>query len=270
MKTDESLTFDYLNPDFSILGQKNIAFVTIPPEHAFYLKHRVVHWFNQINNSFDPENNFESMNLNRYMIGHSKTVIASYGTRNSAGNVKFNYDKNNKFMNFTFEDNRKLYANYNNFPKSAHLFEVSFHTNDIDEIIEYRISRLFDLEEYVTDRITELSLDDIRISYIFDVNGNKKQDLIKVYDDDSSDIMISYPKNEKQLTEFEDFFHEHFQTILNSLPTFFELYPQFEMTSIKGSQRFEAFYLKFKELYQLGIFNEGFEDNMNVIEMASV
>lgn len=269
MKTDESLVFDYLKPDFSILGIKKMGFVEIKPEQAFYLKHRVIHWLNQINNSFDPENNFETMRLERYLIGSSKNVVVSYGTRNTAGNIRFNYDRNNNFINFSFEENKKLYRNYEKFPKSSFFFEIDFKTNNKDEIVKYCISRSFD--DYDGNGYNEKYIDDMKISYIFNVNGQREQDIIRVYDnEDSNDIIIDYIKENKQDTNFEDFFHEYFDIISKNISVFLEMYPQFSLNTLKGTANFESFYLKFKELYELTTFDDRFKDNIKVIEMLSL
>lgn len=268
MKTDESLVFDYLNPDFSILGVKKMAFVDIKPEQSFYLKHRVIHWINQVNNSIDPENNFETMRLKRYLIGNSKTVVVSYGTRNTAGNLRFNYDGNNNFINFSFEENKKLYKNDEKFPKSSSLFEIDFKTDNKDEIVKYRISRSFD--DYDGNGYNGNYIDDLKISYIFNVNGKREQDIIRVYgDEDSNNIIIDYVED-KQNTNFEDFFHEYFDIISRNVVVFLEMYPQFSLNTLKGASNFEHFYLKFKELYELNTFDDRFKDNIKVIEMLSV
>lgn len=63
MKTDETVVFDYLKPDFSILKGRRLIMVEIQPEYAFYLRHRVIHWLNQINDSFDPKLTLMSLKL---------------------------------------------------------------------------------------------------------------------------------------------------------------------------------------------------------------
>lgn len=197
MKTDESLVFDYLNPDFSILGIKKMAFVEIKPEQAFYLKHRVIHWLNKINNSIDPENNFETMRLERYLIGSSKTVVVAYGTRNTAGNLRFNYDGNNNFINFSFEENKKLYKNDEKFPKSSSLFEIDFKTDNKDEIVKYRISRSFD--DYDGNGYNGNYIDDLKISYIFNVNGKREQEEFMVMRIQITSLLTMWKINKIQI-----------------------------------------------------------------------
>lgn len=76
MKTDETVVFDYLKPDFSILKGRRLIMVEIQPEYAFYLRHRVIHWLNQINDSFDPKTNFDVIKINRYMVtGSGKAIV---------------------------------------------------------------------------------------------------------------------------------------------------------------------------------------------------
>lgn len=263
MKTDESVTFDYLNPDFTILKKRKLVFVTMQPQHQFYLKHRIIHWFNEINEVCDEKHNFDSIHLNRYMVGHTGNVVSTYSIGKRAGNLYFNYSQQHEFISVSLSANHVLYENNKKFPNTHHLFQLNFTTDHDYEVRNYKIERSIDL--------SKMSTDDFIVSYEFDINGNKNRDFLVLYDMHSTEeLVIDDTVTADSSDLFDDFFNQHISTILQSLPTFLELYPQFGIKLIDNANNFKSFYNSLKELYRMGAFNHGFEDNLNVVKMVSI
>lgn len=266
MKTDETVVFDYLKPDFSILKDRRVVMVNIQPEYQFYFKHRIIHWLNQLNEHCEPDVNFENITFNRYMVGHTGTVTAVYGIGNRAGNIYFNYDHNTdykEFVNVSFSVHEGLYKNNKKFPNTSHLFNASFTADKNYEMVQYEIERSIDM--------TDRSIDDFLFYYKYKNDGTKLSTRLIMYDFvNSEELIIKDDECMNSDNGFDDFFNNIIVTILKSFPTFLELYPQLDVSQINDNTSFEKFSENMKKLYADGIFDVGLEDNLSLIRMMTI
>jgi hypothetical protein len=262
MKTDETVTFDYLNPDFSILKDRRIVMVKLQPEYQFYFKHRIVHWFNQINQSFDSETNFDAVRIERYMVGDNGTAIVVYGFQNLAGNLRFNYDKLGNFKNISFSTEVGIYNNRVKFPATSQFFTVDADINAHNDMLDYDVERSIDM--------TDTSYDDFMVRYSFTADGQKTKDLLVLYDYKSNNEDMVFKADVESIDNFDEFFNKNINVILQSLETFIDLYPQFSIRNVDSNETLELFYTEMKKLYKTGVFDSGLDENLTIIKMMAI
>jgi hypothetical protein len=262
METDKTVTFDYLRPDFSILKGRKFVFVDLQPEYQFYLKHRIIHWLNSINNSYDSSLNFDAIKLDRHMVGSSKAVIANYGLWNRAGSITMEYTKQGEFESFNFTATESVFRNEAHFPSSSQYFSIDADMDETDNLKKYTLQRIFDLEG-------EKSFDDVIIRYFFDKNCEKYNEYIMFYQGDELELS-RYNNDRPEDRLFDGFFNHNVYDIFNAINTFLELYPQFEMNCINKNTDFSIFYDKLRQFYNEGLFDNKFEENINVLKMMSI
>jgi hypothetical protein len=262
MKTDETVTFDYLKPDFSILKGRRIVMVNLQPEYQFYFKHRIVHWLNQMNQSFDPETNFDAVKIERYMVGDKGTALIVYGFKNLAGTLHFNYDKLGTFKNISFSTEVGIYNNQLKFPSTSQFFTVTADMNTHNEMLDYVVERSLDM--------SDTSYDDFMVKYSFTADGQKTKDLLILYDYKSKDENMVINAEVESVENFDDFFNKNINVILQSLETFIDMYPQFSMGLVNNNETLDLFYSEMKKMYKDGVFNKGFDENLTIIKMMTI
>jgi hypothetical protein len=259
MKVDESVIFDFLNPDFSCLNDQKVKLVLMKSEHQFYFKHRIIHLFNQFNEKFNPEINFENISLTSCLIGHNFRATSTYGIGKSAGNIQFNYDSYGNFEYITFTAEYGLYDNSLKFPDLAHLIRVDINLDSKNEIKDYLLERNF-----YTDNDDEFTF-----YYYMDSKHNSIRGDIDLSTNDYS-IRTSYETPDDEFCLFNNFLSKNLATIHSAFPIFLEFYPYFEYTQLDTNDKLSHFYFKMKELYDNGIFDDGFDENLNVMKMSLI
>lgn len=262
MKTDETVTFDYLKADFSILNGRKLCMVAMQPEYTFYFRHRIVHWLNQINESFDPETNYDSIKIDRYMVTDSGRAIAVYGFKNIAGNLNFHYDRNRTFKSISFDTCVGIYNNEKKFPTTSRSFTIEADINLQYELLDYDVERSIDL--------SETSYDDFIVRYSFTADGKKTEDLLMLYDYtvNNEDMVIADKTDDFE--GFDEFFNKNIDSILQSVETFLEIYPQFSIRAIDTDETLKIFYAEMKKMYQEGVFDNGLDKNLAIIKMVTI
>lgn len=259
MQVDKSIVFDYLNPNFSVLKEQKVKLVLMKPEHQFYFKHRIVHLFNQFNEKFNPDINFENINLSTCLIGHTFSATATYGIGDSAGNINFHYGPYGNFKSITFNAEYGLYDNSQKFPDVAHLMRIDINLDSSNEIEDYLLERNFYSDND----------DEFTIYYYMDSKHNSIRGDIDLNTNNYS-IRASYETPEEVSCSFNNFFSKHLATIYEAFPVFLELYPYFEYSKLDTDSKLEDFYFKMKDLYVKGVFDNGFEENIHVMKMSSI
>ena len=262
MKTDETVTFDYLKPDFSILKGRRIVMVNLQPEYQFYFKHRIVHWLNQMNQSFDPETSFDAVKIERYMVGDKGTALIVYGFKNLAGTLHFNYDKVGNFKNISFSTEVGIYNNQLKFPSTSQFFTVTADMNTHNEMLDYVVERSLDM--------SDTSYDDFMVKYSFTADGQKTKDLLILYDYKSKDENMIINDEVESVEKFDDFFNININDILKSPEAFVAIYPYFSVTQVNSNETLEVFYKELKEAYNNGVFDAGLPENLHVVKMAGI
>lgn len=265
MKTDETVTFDYLNPDFSILKGRRLVFIAMQPEYTFYFRHRVIHWLNQINESFDPETNFDAVKIDRYMVADNGTTTIVYGIKNLAGNIKFHYDKEHVFKSVSFYTAVGVYNNILKFPETSSFFTVEADINTHNELLDYVVERSLDM--------SDTSYDDFMVKYSFTADGQKTKDLLVLYDYNSINddmVFMAFNTDVNSVKNFDDFFNKNISIILQSLETFIDMYPQFSIEIVNNNETLDLFYSEMKRMYQDGEFNKGLDENLTIIKMITI
>lgn len=259
MTIDYNLTFDYLNPDFSIVKSKGITYAKILPEHVFYFKHRIIHWLNQVNDKFDPSLNFESIQLEKYAINKNRHMMATYTFKNRYGRLTFVY-KNESFLRIEFETEAGCYDN-NNFPNSSHFFALTIPINEENEIDGY----------YLINRTIDIYKDE-QYGFIlrYDFYTNKDKDRLSLFDCLNQESVIIDIDNGFKFSSFDDFFNTNINEILKSPEAFIMIYPYFSITHVNSPETLEIFYKELKESYNKGIFDNGLADNLQVVKMAGI
>lgn len=259
MQVDKSIVFDYLNPDFSSLEEQKVKLVLMKPEHQFYFKHRIIHFFNQFNEKFNPEINFENISLSSCLIGYTFSATATYGIGKSVGNINFHYGPYANFQAITVTAESGLYDNSLKFPDVSHLMRVDINLDSNNEIEDYLLERNFYLDN-----------DDEFIFYHYmDNKNNSLRGEIDLTTNDYS-IRTSYETPDDEFCLFNNFLSKNLATIHSAFPVFLEFYPYFEYTKLDTNDKLSHFYFKMKELYDNGIFDDGFDENLNVMKMSLI
>jgi hypothetical protein len=264
MTINESVTFDYLKPDFSILKDKRRTDADMLPEHIFYFKHRIIHWLNQVNEKNDPTINFENIKIDQYVIGKNKQVNAKYKLKDSDGHIIFlyDYDDNNNFIEVDLElEIKQGVFDHLNFPNSSHFFDLQFALDEENELDGYFINRPIDV--YKNDALGYL------IRYVFYKDAQKK-DHLALFDCVNQESLILDIDNGFELSEFDDFFNVHINDILKSSEAFVTMYPYFSVKQVNSNETLEVFYKELKEAYNKGIFDTGLSENLHVVKMAGI
>jgi hypothetical protein len=262
MKTDETVTFDYLNPDFSILKGRRLVMVAMQPEYTFYFRHRVIHWLNQINESFDPETNFDIIKIERYMVTDSGAAKVVFGFKNRAGSIDFCYDRDKAFKNIDFHTEVGIYNNKTKFPETSHFFTVDADINIHNEMLDYSVERSIDM--------SDTSYDDFMVRYSFTAEGRKMKDLLVLYDYKSNNEDMVFEDNVQGMEQFDEFFNKNINVILQSIETFIDMYPQFSIDLVNNNEKLDLFYMEMKKMYEDGTFNEGLDENLTIIKMMTI
>lgn len=264
MTINASVTFDYLKPDFSILKDKRRTDAVMLPEHSFYFKHRIIHWFNKVNEKIDPTINFENIKIDQYVIGKNKQANAKYKLKDIDGHIIFlyDYDDNNNFLEVDLEFEIKAgIFDHLNFPNSSHFFDLQFALDEKNEIDCYFINRSIDV--YKNDALGYL------IRYVF-YNDSQKKDHLALFDCVNQESLILNIDNGFEFSEFDDFFNVHINDILKSPEAFVTIYPYFSVTQINSNETLEIFYKELKEAYNNGVFDTGLPENLHVVKMAGI
>ena len=262
MKTDETVVFDYLNPDFSILKGRRFVMVAMQPEYTFYFRHRVIHWLNQINESFDPETNFDIIKIERYMVTDSGKAVVVFGFKDNAGSLDFYYDKDSVFKNIQLHTKAGMYENKKKFPATSNFFTVEADINTQGELLDYDVERAIDM--------SDTSYDDFMIRYSFTAEGRKMKDLLVLYDYKSNNEDMVFEDNVQGMEKFDEFFNKNINVILQSLETFIDMYPQFSVNVVNNNETLDLFYMEMKKLYEDGAFNDGLDENLTIIQMMTI
>lgn len=262
MKTDEDVKFDYLNPDFSILKGRKLCMVAMQPEYVFYFRHRIIHWLNQINQSFDPETNYDSIKIDRYMVTDNGRAISVYGFKKLAGNLNFHYDRNGQFKSISFDTCVGIYNNQKKLPTTSRSFTVEADINTQYELLDYDTERSIDL--------SETSYDDFMVRYSFTADGQKTKDLLMLYNYTVNNEDMVIEDQTDDLNGFDEFFNKNIDSILQSVETFIDIYPQFSVTLINNNETFKTFYTEMKKMYQEGVFDNGLDENLVIIKMVTI
>ena len=262
MKTDETVTFDYLNPDFSILKGRRLVFVAMQPEYIFYFRHRVIHWLNQINESFDPETNFDAVKIDRYMVADNGTTTVVYGVKNLAGNIEFHYDRERVLKNISFYTAVGVYNNLLKFPETSQFFTVEADINTHNEMLDYDVERSLDM--------SDTSYDDFMVRYSFTADGHKTKDLLVLYDYTSNNESMIFETDVESMGQFDEFFNKNISVILQSLETFIDMYPQFSIGLVNNNETLDLFYDEMKKMYKEGSFDKGLDENLTIIKMLTI
>lgn len=262
MKTDETVEFDYMKPDFSILNGRKLCMVAMQPEYVFYFRHRIVHWLNQINESFDPETNYDSIKIDRYMVTDSGRAVSVYGFKKLAGNLNFHYDRTGQFKSISFDTCIGIYNNQKKFPTSSRLFTVEADINTQYELLDYDTERLLDL--------SEKSYDDFMVRYSYTADGQKTKDLLMLYNYTVNNEDMVIEDQTDDLNGFDEFFNKNIDSILQSVDTFIDIYPQFSVTIINNNETFKTFYTEMKKMYKEGVFDNGLNENLEIIKMVTI
>lgn len=264
MTINESVTFDYLKPDFSILKDKRRTDADMLPEHIFYFKHRIIHWLNEVNEKNDPTINFENIKIDQYVIGKNKQVNAKYKLKDIDGHIIFlyDYDDNNNFIEVDLELKIKSGVfDHLKFPNSSHFFDLQFVLDEKNEIDCYFINRRIDV--YKNDTLGYL------IRYVF-YKDTQKKDHLALFDCVNQESLILDIDNGFELSEFDDFFNVHINVILKSPEAFVTIYPYFSVKQVNSNETLEVFYKELKEAYNKGIFDNGLSENLHVVKMAGI
>lgn len=264
MTSNESVTFNYLKPDFSILKDKRRTNAVMLPEHSFYFKHRIIHWFNEVNEKIDPTINFENIKIDQYVIGKNKQVNAKYKIKNIDGHIIFlyDYDDDNNFIEVDLEvEIKQGVFNHLNFKNSSHFFDLQFALDDKNELDSYFINRSIDL--YKNDELGYL------IRYVF-YKDSENKDHLGLFDCVNQESLILDIDNGFELSEFDDFFNININDILKSPEAFVAIYPYFSVIQVNSNETLEVFYKELKEAYNNGVFDTGLPENLHVVKMAGI
>lgn len=259
---DETVTFDYLKPDFSILKGRRLALFAMQPEYIFYLKHRVIHWINQLNESFDTEINFDSIKIDRYLVADNRRTTVVFGFKNISGHLEFYYDSDEVLKNISLYTELGIYSNNIKFPNTCQFFTVEANINTHNEILDYEVERSMDM--------TETSYDDFMVRYSFTPDGNKTKDLLVLYNYKSNNEDMVLEADFELMGQFDEFFNKNISVILQSLETFIAMYPQFSISVINNDETLALFYAEMKKMYKDGAFNEGLDENLTIIKMLTI
>lgn len=259
MKTDETVEFDYMKPDFSILKGRRICMVAMQPEYIFYFKHRIIHWLNEINEHYNDSINFENVRINRYMVGDKNHVSSTFGVKDSAGTLHFEYDKNQQIEGYRLIGQRDIFDNKKIFKETHNMFDFNITIDTKFNKIKHSISRFLD--------INNDDIDVIIIKYKFDELGDIEK---KINIDFSRSFDPLNIISHGEIDKFDQFFNKISWKAFLYNQTFLEMYPYFSISDIKTAENCEIFYMELKDLYLKGLFDNGLNENMTVLEMVGI
>lgn len=259
MKTDETVKFDYLNPDFSILKGRRLCMVSMQPEYIFYFKHRLIHWLNEINEHYDDSIKFEDIRIERYMVGDKNSASATFGIKDSAGTLHFEYDKNKQIEGYRLIGQRDIFDNKNKFRETYNMFDFNITIDTKFNKVNHSISRILDIDND--------DIDVVIIKYKFDELGDIEKKININFNRSFDPLNII---SHGEIDKFDQFFNKISWNVFLYNQTFLEIYPQFSIRDIKTSENCEIFYMELKDLYSKGVFDNGLNENMTVLEMVGI